>query len=495
MDAERVVREIGHRPPRYDIHGSLLKDRPIDSVVATLHAPGNPAWESKPLHTSCRNLRHDRARADAPDPSFDVDGDGVVGTTDLLFATMFDADRDGRLNADEARRCQDALRAGLPDEITLLPPGGLHRMNEVDKANRNQGWIRTGTYETGSRTRAQMLAERRRVRRAEGAAVLAAMQSGNTPMHEPRPRYSETRLPLDLRSRLAKREAMRRETLRDIEAKTKSGWRQHAGANADSVLPTTGPVSASSATAPTRSTLLQHRRQAAKTTGNVWLEAGARKDAAARQRVYFGDRTDLFTDVISGRTIQPKAAWVDETPPAPQRAPLRKRRELAGTIGRMPAPDLAGAYSVRGPSVHQLAVLHGVDTAEMSMPADDADRDDGHLDSATLSAIARADLLPVYSSFSPDGIFREPRILETRKRPKSSRAVAPVSLFRQAMAERAQQRPSTAAPSVHIRQMPPSNQNMMEVLIAREKQNAGRVRCSTAGPIRSSGFLHARQHA
>ena len=42
-----------------------------------------------------------RKKVDRPDPTFDLDRDGVVDNTDLLLAKRFDLDNDGRLNTAE----------------------------------------------------------------------------------------------------------------------------------------------------------------------------------------------------------------------------------------------------------------------------------------------------------------------------------------------------------------------------------------------------------
>ena len=38
-----------------------------------------------------------------PDPSYDLDGDGVVSNMDLVISKFFDKDRDGRLNTGERK--------------------------------------------------------------------------------------------------------------------------------------------------------------------------------------------------------------------------------------------------------------------------------------------------------------------------------------------------------------------------------------------------------
>ena len=46
-----------------------------------------------------------------PDISFDLDGDGYVGNKDYVFGKLFDKDGDGKLNAEERKNAEDALKA------------------------------------------------------------------------------------------------------------------------------------------------------------------------------------------------------------------------------------------------------------------------------------------------------------------------------------------------------------------------------------------------
>lgn len=43
------------------------------------------------------------------DPSFDIDGDGIVSNMDLFIALRFDKDNDGKLNEKEKNECMIAL--------------------------------------------------------------------------------------------------------------------------------------------------------------------------------------------------------------------------------------------------------------------------------------------------------------------------------------------------------------------------------------------------
>ena len=45
-----------------------------------------------------------------PDISFDLDGDGYVGGRDYVLSKMFDKDGDGRLNTQERKAADEAVR-------------------------------------------------------------------------------------------------------------------------------------------------------------------------------------------------------------------------------------------------------------------------------------------------------------------------------------------------------------------------------------------------
>ena len=45
-----------------------------------------------------------------PDMSFDLDGDGYVGNKDFVLSKIFDKDGDGKLNAEERKNADDAIK-------------------------------------------------------------------------------------------------------------------------------------------------------------------------------------------------------------------------------------------------------------------------------------------------------------------------------------------------------------------------------------------------
>ena len=58
-------------------------------------------WVKRPRHTTTTSLMEAYEQSRLPDPSYDVDGDGVVSTKDLYLASKFDVNGDGVLQDDE----------------------------------------------------------------------------------------------------------------------------------------------------------------------------------------------------------------------------------------------------------------------------------------------------------------------------------------------------------------------------------------------------------
>lgn len=43
--------------------------------------------------------------------SFDLDGDGYVGNKDYILSKLYDKDGDGKLNAEERKNAEDAIKS------------------------------------------------------------------------------------------------------------------------------------------------------------------------------------------------------------------------------------------------------------------------------------------------------------------------------------------------------------------------------------------------
>jgi len=62
-------------------------------------------------------LADKRKREFVPDPSYDLDGDGLVGPSDFVMAKQFDKDGDGKLNAKERAQAIAALKNGYENNF------------------------------------------------------------------------------------------------------------------------------------------------------------------------------------------------------------------------------------------------------------------------------------------------------------------------------------------------------------------------------------------
>lgn len=118
---------IMHQPPRIDEFGfnalpkmrlnddgkNILKDQTIqvpdwwkdgkNEQNCTIQSNGQKVKTNTELQDARRKQR-------IPDISFDLDGDGNVGGRDFVISKLFDKDGDGKLNAEERRAAEEAVR-------------------------------------------------------------------------------------------------------------------------------------------------------------------------------------------------------------------------------------------------------------------------------------------------------------------------------------------------------------------------------------------------
>jgi hypothetical protein len=109
-----------HQPPRIDEFGfnANIKMRLGDDGSNILKSKKHhvPTWwkgENLPNGQNVKTnteLHETRRRAKIPDISFDLDGDGNVGGRDYVISKLFDKDGDGKLNTQERKAADDAVR-------------------------------------------------------------------------------------------------------------------------------------------------------------------------------------------------------------------------------------------------------------------------------------------------------------------------------------------------------------------------------------------------
>ena len=122
-----------HVPPKISSFGFNVFASPKDAgrqnilgdsdFVKNLKMPAgwgtNDIERKNPTLTKTELLQKRRSEV-KPHISFDLDGDGVVGNRDYVLAKLFDKDQDGRLNTQERRAADDAIR-NVSQLFTCLP--------------------------------------------------------------------------------------------------------------------------------------------------------------------------------------------------------------------------------------------------------------------------------------------------------------------------------------------------------------------------------------
>ena len=71
-------------------------------------------WVAQPRFHTLQDLADHRKRQKLPHLSFDLDGDGTVGPTDLVIASRFDTAKCGRLNTAQQTQAKAAMAQAQP---------------------------------------------------------------------------------------------------------------------------------------------------------------------------------------------------------------------------------------------------------------------------------------------------------------------------------------------------------------------------------------------
>ena len=106
-----------HQPPRIDQFGFNQNPKfklGDDGSNILKHADKIhiPDWWLKGTNgqKTRSGLIDERLKARRPDLSYDLDGDGFVGGRDYVISKIFDKDGDGKLNAEERKNADEAVR-------------------------------------------------------------------------------------------------------------------------------------------------------------------------------------------------------------------------------------------------------------------------------------------------------------------------------------------------------------------------------------------------
>lgn len=196
--------------PNYDIHGhqhhrNPYKDKShLNDVDIRHHRWLQPA----PAIRSRAELQQARKRGRIPDPSYDFDGDGVIGQLDYFVGRSFDKDCDGRLTPGERKQAEQALDSGFLNKYMRgldstgdkMRPFSLQQKRGCILSADNAGDISNFTYPKHHNahhapkhdTKTALELGRLGERRGAGAAIGERYIAANCPVPEPVPPNHET---------------------------------------------------------------------------------------------------------------------------------------------------------------------------------------------------------------------------------------------------------------------------------------------------------------
>lgn len=190
--------------PNYDVHGHHHHREPYKDKSYLLQEDiRHPKWLQPSPHVRTRSeLQQARRKGRVPDPSYDFDGDGVVGHQDFFIGRSFDKDRDGRLTTGERTKAQEALRNGFmaPYSEVKSDTARIMQRNGVLINDDNIGQVGKLLYPPHHNasnvpdvsTQTALALSRRAELKGAGTAFGEKYAADNAPIIEPQPPNAQT---------------------------------------------------------------------------------------------------------------------------------------------------------------------------------------------------------------------------------------------------------------------------------------------------------------
>ena len=88
---------------------STAKNMQVDETAVKIPQHWRRSTMTNP-HRTQAELENNRKQGFKADPSYDLDGDGIVCNRDMRLSKIFDRDGDGKLNALERKNAEEAIR-------------------------------------------------------------------------------------------------------------------------------------------------------------------------------------------------------------------------------------------------------------------------------------------------------------------------------------------------------------------------------------------------
>lgn len=95
-----------HLPPHFDLRGQLVRSKPLPQCQRL-----PPGWAEGFSSRTQRQVQEERRLERIPDLTYDLDLDGKVGGQDMVISSLFDFDKNGRLEPEERKAAEAALAA------------------------------------------------------------------------------------------------------------------------------------------------------------------------------------------------------------------------------------------------------------------------------------------------------------------------------------------------------------------------------------------------
>jgi hypothetical protein len=125
---------------RYSAGGAQQRASAVESAHGHKHAGWtrkgelDPHWRAQPRYKTVTEMKEARRQAMKPHPTFDVDGDGVVSSTDFYLSNRFDENGDGELQDTERHHLRKKMVEETIAKYRSLPKAKGRETEELIKS-------------------------------------------------------------------------------------------------------------------------------------------------------------------------------------------------------------------------------------------------------------------------------------------------------------------------------------------------------------------------
>ena len=213
-----AMKSLNHLPPKYKVSGLRIAENAKDACK--IYQMLSPKANKKINYSEAlreledlpspkkRKIKRERTQIHS---SFDLDGDGVVGVKEFAISSFYDVDGDGKLNEAERQNAMNAIRDGI-DKKYRFSAEGIHKFTANELAAMNGGWFKHTDIKQREHTLSKLKIKRKQKQKAAATQIAQKCLINK----------QNNRIPIEFPYKFAAKESAKEENEQKIEKKVNS---------------------------------------------------------------------------------------------------------------------------------------------------------------------------------------------------------------------------------------------------------------------------------